>query len=486
MIHAHCMKTVMGGLSLVLVLSACSSGSKSKTTTGPPSEDTARGGRAALSPPSDLPRSDVVSDRGTTPGKTHDSTNRAGLSDRSPEIAAACPSKVDADGKVVFDDPTCPDRYRRQAGTTAAGGAAGLAAACSSKSDASGKVIYDDPACPDRYRSQAGTTAAGGAAGLAAACSSKSDANGKVIYDDPACPDRYRRQAAAMSSIREARVRLSRAAGIKVWDTAPGAGTKTGTQVSPSSAQGVDPQCIDELERQCGEVQPGSGRIQQCFDDKINNFSPMCQEKLKGGKAAIAAAILTNRHDKEVSGNASDSRQTGTKADYAGVDPRCPSTLDAKGKVTYADAACAERYRFQTKENAFYDRYADKAAKHARAAEIAANEGNMPDMIEDAELSLDHAKEARRANNNPDLAAGIAALRQSIALGQSNEVARSTSSPTSTAAAASTPRSFKGELSQKKDVTRADGGESYVLRDRENREMPIYVVTRNEPTGSGG
>ena len=361
--YAYCMKTVMGGLSLVLVLSACSSGSKSKTTTPPPSsdmsrtappsgdmarsEDMKRGATPTLSPPSDLPRSDVVSDRGTTPGKTHDSTNRAGLSDRSPEIAAACQSKVDADGKVVFDDPTCPDRYRRQAGTTAAGGAAGLAAACSSKSDANGKVIYDDPACPDRYRSQAG----------------------------------------AVSSIREARVRLSRAAGIKVWDTAPGTGT--------------------------------------------NN--------------------------------------------YAGVDPRCPSTVDAKGKVAYADAGCAERYRFQTKENAFYDRYADKAAKHARAAEIAGNEGNMPDMIEDAELSLDHAKEARRANNNPDLAAGIAALRQAIALGQTSEVPRSTSSPTSTAAADATPRTLKGELSQKKDVTRADGGESYVIRDRENREMPITL-----------
>ena len=361
--YAYCMKTVMGGLSLVLVLSACSSGSKSKTTTPPPSsdmsrtappsgdmarsEDMKRGATPTLSPPSDLPRSDVVSDRGTTPGKTHDSTNRAGLSDRSPEIAAACQSKVDADGKVVFDDPTCPDRYRRQAGTTAAGGAAGLAAACSSKSDANGKVIYDDPACPDRYRSQAG----------------------------------------AVSSIREARVRLSRAAGIKVWDTAAGAGTN----------------------------------------------------------------------------------------DYAGVDPRCPSTVDAKGKVAYADAGCAERYRFQTKENAFYDRYADKAAKHARAAEIAGNEGNMPDMIEDAELSLDHAKEARRANNNPDLAAGIAALRQAIALGQTSEVPRSTSSPTSTAAAAATPRTLKGELSQKKDVTRADGGESYVIRDRENREMPITL-----------
>ena len=347
--YANCMKTAIGGLSLVLLLSACSSGSKSKSTTGPASEDISRGGRAALSPPSDLPRSDVVSDRGTTPGKTHDSTNRAGLSDRSPEIAAACPSKVDADGKVVFDDPTCPDRYRRQAGTTAAGGVAGLAAACSSKSDA----------------------------------------NGKVIYDDPACPDRYRQQNASMNAIREARVRLSRAAGIKTWDSQPG--------------------------------------------DKL------------------------------------------ARPDPVGVGGDCPSKVDTNGNVIYADSSCAHRYYYQTKENAYYDRYADKAAKHARAAEIAAIQGNVPDMIQNAELSLDHAKEARRSGNNPDLSAGIAALRQSIALGQSNEVARSTSSPTSTAAAASTPRTFKGELSQKKDVTRADGGESYVLRDRENREMPITL-----------
>jgi hypothetical protein len=270
----------------------------------------------------------------------------------------------------VFDDPTCPDRYRRQMGTIAASDATGLATTCPSQVDANGKVIYDDPTCPDRYRRQTGTTAESGPAGLAAACPSRLDANGKVIYNDPTCPDRYRRQAGAMSSIREARVRLSQAAGIKVWDTAHGVGTN----------------------------------------------------------------------------------------DYAGVDPRCPSTLDAKGKVAYADAGCAERYRFQTKENAFYDRYADKAAKHARAAEIAGNEGNMPDMIEDAELSLDHAKEARRASNNPNLAAGIAALRHAIALGQTNE------------APGARAQTIRGELSRS-----AGGGEQYVVRDSQNREMPIAL-----------
>ena len=82
------------------------------------------------------------------------------------------------------------------------------------------------------------------------------------------------------------------------------------------TAQGVDPQCIDELERQCGEVSPGSGRIQQCFDDKINNFSPMCQEKLKEGKAAIAAAILGNRHEKALSGTPREEAAVRSATDF--------------------------------------------------------------------------------------------------------------------------------------------------------------------------
>jgi hypothetical protein len=93
--------------------------------------------------------------------------------------------------------------------------------------------------------------------------------------------------------------------------------TQPSTQASsPSSAQGVDPQCIDELERQCGDVPPGSGRIQQCFDDKINNFSSMCQEKLKEGKAAIAASIVATRHEKVQSGIAREEGAARSATDF--------------------------------------------------------------------------------------------------------------------------------------------------------------------------
>jgi hypothetical protein len=96
-------------------------------------------------------------------------------------------------------------------------------------------------------------------------------------------------------------------------------------------------------------------------------------------------------------------------------------------------------------------------------------------MIQNAELSLDHAKEARRSGNNPDLAAGIAALRQSIALGQTNEVPGSTSSPTSTAAAAPRTQTIKGELLRNEKSTKVGGGEEYIVRDSQQREMPIAL-----------
>jgi hypothetical protein len=87
-------------------------------------------------------------------------------------------------------------------------------------------------------------------------------------------------------------------------------------QASPSLAQGVDPQCIDELGKQCGEVQPGGGRIQKCFDDKINNFSPMCQQQLKEGKAEVGAAIVENRHQKELTASPSAANSVQEATNY--------------------------------------------------------------------------------------------------------------------------------------------------------------------------
>ncbi len=103
----------------------------------------------------------------------------------------------------------------------------GSIAACTSRTDANGTVIYDDPTCPTRNRQpqnalQGATsdqTANDSTAGSMAACTSRTDANGTVIYDDPTCPTRNRQPQNALQSatshVREARINLSKAGGIK-------------------------------------------------------------------------------------------------------------------------------------------------------------------------------------------------------------------------------------------------------------------------------
>lgn len=119
---------------------------------------------------------------------------------------------------------------------------------------------------------------------------------------------REAQRAGNVGGLNEGIANLRKALSLPTWLS------QSSTQAS--SAQGVDPQCIDELERQCGDVQPGSGRIQQCFDDKVNNFSPMCQEKLKEGKAAIAAAIIGGRHEKALTGTPREEAAVRSATDF--------------------------------------------------------------------------------------------------------------------------------------------------------------------------
>ena len=347
MTNVNCMKTVMGGLSLLLVLSACSSGSKTRTAANPP-----------------VRSSDTVTDRRTIDdrGTAYDPMDRMTAKD---QMATERPVPHDrlgtGDGRVVpcADDKgditassDCVPQNRDRVGDRRVDTRAGLAAACPSRVDAQGRLLYDDPACPDRYYND---RAAYDRSAGAAACSSRVDKKGNVIYDDPACPARYRR--------------------------------------------------------------------------------PM--------------------------------------------------------------GSSFENVRW-TQESAFYDRYADKAAKHARQAEVAGNQGHMPEMLRHAELSLEQAKEAQRAGHQIDLDAGIVALREAITFGQSNQGPAATVSirdarvklsraagipvpdnrvgavPTS---AARPTHTVRGQLTRNDRPTAGGvrGGEQYIVRDNQNREMPIAL-----------
>ncbi|BCA53935.1 hypothetical protein W02_10750 [Nitrospira sp. KM1] len=107
----------------------------------------------------------------------------------------------------------------------------------------------------------------------------------------------------------------------------------------------------------------------------------------------------------------------------------CRSHTDSRGNVVYDDPSCPARGRQPlqemgssyenvalTRESAYFDRYIEKAVKHAREAETAGSQGNAAEMFSHTELSLNNAKEAQRAGNVPGLSEGIVALRETLAM----------------------------------------------------------------------
>jgi hypothetical protein len=355
MMHVNAMKTVIGGLSLLLVLTSCSSGAKTRKAADypPRSNDTVTDRRAMDDRATSYDPTDRMTSRDQMATERPVPSDRLGTGDRR---ASGRTVDGSAGDRVV---PCADDKGDMTASSDCGPGnrerldhRAGLAAACSSRTDAQGRLLYDDPACPDRYYND--RAADDRATRAAAYCSSRVDAKGKVVYDDPSCPARYQRQMG--SSYENVR-----------W----------------------------------------------------------------------------------------------------------------------------------TQESAFYDRYTDKAVKYARQAEIAGNQGHAPEMLRNAELSLDQAKEAQRVGTQPDLDAGIVALREALTFGLASQMPAATASMRDariklsraagikaqdtrpageTVAAARPTHTVKGELAPNtRPTTGVTGGEHYILRDGQNREMPISL-----------
>lgn len=85
-----------------------------------------------------------------------------------------------------------------------------------------------------------------------AACASRTDAKGTVIYDDPTCPTRYRQPHSASlqdatAHVRDARIRLSEAGGMRPIDTrAPGTLARNTSSMAGAQARTVKGELIGD------------------------------------------------------------------------------------------------------------------------------------------------------------------------------------------------------------------------------------------------
>lgn len=294
-----------------------------------------------------------------------------------------------------------------------------------------------------------------------------------------------------------------------------------GTAYDPMDRMTAKDQMATERQVPHDRLGTGDGRVVPCADDKgdmtaSSDCAPRNRDRVGDRQAdtrAGLAAACSSRTDAQ--GNfvyddpACPDRYYQDRAAYDRTAGACASRTDAKGNIVYDDPACPTRRRqmgssFEnvrwTQESAFYDRYADKAVKHARQAEIAGNQGHVPEMLRHAELSLDQAKEAQRVGHQPDLDAGIVALREAITFGQTSQAPAAASSirdariklsraagiqpvdvrpvnELGTATARPRTQTVRGELARNTRPTAGGvtGGEHYILRDRQNREVPIAL-----------
>ncbi|HEX6949741.1 MAG TPA: small metal-binding protein SmbP, partial [Nitrospira sp.] len=114
----------------------------------------------------------------------------------------------------------------------------------------------------------------------------------------------------------------------------------------------------------------------------------------------------------------------------------CTSHTDAKGTVIYDDPTCPSRMGgavvtdpgsvYLIRENPFFNLHIEKAVDHAKAAEIAGNQGQAADLMEHAQMSLMQAKEAQRAGNVAGLNEGIISLREALRLPEGSSVREAT------------------------------------------------------------
>lgn len=173
----------------------------------------------------------------------------------------------------------------------------------------------------------------------------------------------------------------------------------------------------------------------------------------------------------------------------------CATHLDARGNLVYDDPLCPTRDRqaidatHDAQDPTYYDRNINSAVVHVRKAEVAGDQGNIPEMLRHTELALSQATAAQRAVDDASLNDGIMDLRETMILGNRNQIApaalrdarvkltqASQAHPVG-ARTAGVPgaRTLTGELKRTTTPMRADGGEYFVVRDRQRGDTPVVL-----------
>ena len=173
-----------------------------------------------------------------------------------------------------------------------------------------------------------------------------------------------------------------------------------------------------------GTVSPGGDQVSAATDMSVE-ATPSTEARMASDPCAdrSASGAECERLKRRLDPSATKTSGSATVA--------CTSHMDAKGNVIYDDPACPSRMGaavvssphavYLIRENPFFNLHIEKAVEHARAAEIAGQQGQAIDLLEHAQMSLMRAKEAQRAGHNERLNEGVYALGEAIEHGEKQQ-----------------------------------------------------------------
>jgi Small metal-binding protein len=195
----------------------------------------------------------------------------------------------------------------------------------------------------------------------------------------------------------------------------------TDAGINPPPEAAINPQPEEQMS--VAAETPSDARVNTLPQDRMSTDPVGCADQPGNASGALDCERLKRRMG--------DSPKAALGTSMAA----CTSHMDAKGNVVYDDPTCPSRISpvvnnpksvYLIRENPFFNLHIEKAIGHARAAEIAGNQGQAPELLQHTQMSLDRAKEAQRAGNVPGLNEAIISLREALRLPEASSVREAT------------------------------------------------------------
>lgn len=264
---------------------------------------------------------------------------------------------------------------------------------------------------------------------------------------------------------------------------------------SQDIAAGTSHPSQERLERPVASTSPITCVQHRDSRGRMVYDNPACADKYRRQQTEVAAvcASFVDRGDQiRMSGDPNyPDRPSASRMVEPVQDPTHPDQNRLAVDPNYPDRTRSSTTAEPVQDPALHDGNVNTALNNVLNAEAAGNEGNIPEMLRRTRMSLDGVNALQGAGNNPYLHSAVMDLREAMTVGCRNQIApaalgdaRAKLSQAALAGGSThalktgsrlTTQTVTGELVRDTSSSGTMSGEHFLVRDRQNNEIPIRL-----------